>query len=102
MLPKLLFDNGETDFQANDDGDANGLGHPGQGKRKLHVKVDWRTIASTFTQSSSNATLEVVESYLLSRPLSKETRAYVLSFARGASNDQDFMKKLFQGFMSLP
>lgn len=103
MLPVILFRDGETDFQASDDGDANGLEQSAGGARRMiGFKVDWEPIASLFTKSSLKQTVEGVESFLLSRATTDTNRKYVTSTADSSLNEAEFIKRLFQGFMSLP
>jgi uncharacterized protein (DUF1800 family) len=101
-LPMMLFGGAETDFEASDDGDANGLGKIGKGKRNLHCKVDWENMANTFTKSSQKETLDLLESYLLTRPTSPDNKNFIINSAPGTTNDKDFVKRAFIGLMSLP
>ena len=101
-LPMVLFGGMETDFQAPDDGDANGLVKEGDGKRMLQCKVDWAMLANQFTKSSRDETMQVIEAFLLSRPTLKSNRELVSERAGQAPNDQEFVKRAFIGFMSLP
>ncbi len=102
MLPTILFKDVETDFQTSDDGDANGLDVSAGGARRIGFKVDWESLASLFTKSSLKQTVEGVESFLLSRPTTDTNRRYVTSAADSSLNEVEFVKRLFQGFMSLP
>jgi uncharacterized protein (DUF1800 family) len=101
-LPMILFGGAETDFQATDDGDANGLVKDGDGKRMLQCKVDWAMLANKFTRSSHDETMQLIESFLLSRSTSKSNRELVAERANRAQNDPEFVKRAFIGFMSLP
>ncbi len=101
-LPMLLFGGAETDFEASDDGDANGLGKENAGKRKLHCNVDWSMLANNFTKKSSGETFEAIESFLLARPTTSFNREYVTRLASAEPNDTELVKKAFIGFMSLP
>ena len=101
-LPMLLFGGLETDFEASDDGDANGLGKDRPGKRNLHCKADWIGLANQFTKASASETVETIEEFLLSRKASSANRDLVSKRAGLATNGPEFMKALFIGFMSLP
>ena len=101
-LPMLLFGGAETDFEASDDGDANGLGKEGEGKRRLHCKADWSMLANRFTKTSQAETIDTIEAFLLTRPTTKTNRDFISRMAAGAPSDQEFIKKTFIGFMSLP
>lgn len=101
-LPMLMFGGAETDFEASDDGDANGLGKAGQGKRRLHCRADWNKLANDFTKSSQKETVDGVEAFLLTRPTSADNRNLIINPSMLGLNDKDFIKKVFIGFMSLP
>ena len=101
-LPMLLFGGLKTDFEASDDGDANGLGKERSGKRNLHCKADWIGLANQFTKASAAETVETIEEFLLSRKTSLANRDLVSKRAGSATNGPEFMKALFIGFMSLP
>ncbi|MBY0433236.1 MAG: DUF1800 domain-containing protein [Cyclobacteriaceae bacterium] len=101
-LGKLLLEGSETDFEASDDGDANGIGKENNGKRKLTLRVNWQALAEHFTTTSAAQSLELIESYLLSRPTTATNRGYVSTFAATAADEKEFIKKAFIGFMSLP
>ena len=101
-LPQLLFGGAETDFEASDDGDANGLGKIPEGKRRLHCNVDWSAIAAKFTQPGADSTQAKAEDFLLARPTSSDNRNYIARLAAGSPNEPEFIKKIFIGYMSLP
>ena len=101
-LPTLLFGGIETDFEASDDGDANGLGKTKNIKRRLHCRADWPALANRFTKASSAETMKTVENFLLPRPVAASTLQYLLSTAASAPNDTEFIKRAFIGLMSLP
>ncbi len=101
-LPMLLFGGAETDFEANDDGDANGLGKAEKAKRKLQCNADWSALAKRYTKSSSDDTLQAVQEFLLSRPTTTENLKNVGRVASAAVNDEEFIRKAFIGFMSVP
>ncbi len=101
-LPALLFAGTETDFQANDDGDANGLGKVSEGKKKLHCTADWSAVAARFTRTTAEATQAQTEEFLLARPTSPLNRKLIADMAVGSPNDQEFIKRIFIGYMSLP
>ena len=101
-LPMLLFGGAETDFEASDDGDANGLGKVAKAKRKLQCNVDWSLLAKQFTKASSDDTLRTVQEFLLSRPTTPENQKNVSRVAAAAANDEEFIRKAFIGFMSVP
>ncbi len=101
-LPMVLFGGIETDFEATDDGDANGLGTEAPGRKKLHCRVDWTALAERFTQPSADQTLSAIENFLLARPATLASRDHVLNYARLAPNDIELVKRAFIGFMSLP
>ncbi len=101
-LPMLLFGGAETDFEASDDGDANGLGKEPKQKRKLHCNVDWASLAGQFTKTSSDETIANIESFLLARPTTLANRKYITRMAGATSDGAEFIKKAFIGFMSVP
>ena len=101
-LPMLLFGGVETDFEASDDGDANGLGKERVGKRRLHCKADWAMLANHFTKRTPAETIDTVEAFLLARPTTKTNRDFISQLAAVAPNDLEFVRKVFIGFMSLP
>ncbi len=101
-LPMLLFGGVETDFETSDDGDANGLGKEREGKRRLHCKADWSMLANRFTKTAAAETIDTIETFLLARPTTKTNRDFISQLAAVAPNDQEFIKKVFIGFMSLP
>ena len=101
-LPMLLFGGVETDFEASDDGDANGLVKEGHEKRRLHCKVDWAMLAGLFTKSTLSETMEAIETFLLARPTSRSNREFISAQAVAAPAEPELVKRAFIGFMSLP
>ncbi|NOT76915.1 MAG: DUF1800 domain-containing protein [Cyclobacteriaceae bacterium] len=101
-LPMLLFGGSETDFEAADDGDANGLGKEATKKRRLQCNVDWTNLANQFTKSSATETLETIQSFLLARPTTSTNQSNIARLAGSTHGDAEFVKKAFIGFMSVP
>jgi len=101
-IPMLLFGGVETDFEARDDGDANGLGKEERSKRKLQCNADWAYLADKFTKTSSSDTLQSVQEFLLSKNTTAANQQTVGRVASAATNDQEFIKKAFIGYMSVP
>jgi len=100
-LPQMIFHRQENGFEAKDDGDVNSINESFHGKRNLSLVVDWENIARSFSRSA-NETVELAEAFLLARPTTKVNRELITSMASKSTDDTEFVKKVFTGFMSLP
>jgi len=100
-LPAILFRDAETDFQAKDDGDINNLTNEVR-KSKISFSVDWNPIANQFAKDRSAKVLDEIETFLLSRPTTKENRSLIEKYTASATNDSEFVQRAYIGFMSLP
>jgi uncharacterized protein (DUF1800 family) len=101
-LPTLLMRNAESTFQAKDDGDVNDATNAAAKPGQISYAVDWESLGRTFNKNSSAQTLEGLESFLLSKPTTAENRKMISAFAETGKEENEFLKKAFMGFMSLP
>jgi hypothetical protein len=64
--------------------------------------VDWQKLSNIFMKDTAKQTIETIEYYLLTTPTSASNRKAIHDLARKSPHDQEFVKKAFTGFMSLP
>lgn len=101
-LPGQLLNNIESPFNAKDDGDVNNDANKANKASKISFVVDLAGLAKQFTKGSSTETLQTIEDHLLSSPPSAENRKLITTLASTGKEEQEFVKKAFIGFMSLP
>lgn len=101
-LPSLLLRNTENQFMAKDDGDANDVTNTIAKAGKISFSADWNTLTKVFIKNSSSDTLAAVEDHLLAIPTTAANRKMISVFAGSSSDDLEFLKKVFIGYMSLP
>lgn len=101
-IPTLLLKNGESEFKAKDDGDANDVTNTLGKAAAISYSADWEQLSQLHIKGSSRETVNTLENYLLARPTSESNRKMITAFAGQSSSDPEFVKKLFIGFMSLP
>ncbi len=100
-LPGMLFSEGETDFQAKDDGDANNVNNEFRG-RNLTLMVNWNKLTDVFTKPSVAQTIEAISSMLLARQPSASHTSRVLRWVNTASTDEEVVRNAYLALMSLP
>ncbi|MEX2235276.1 MAG: DUF1800 domain-containing protein [Cyclobacteriaceae bacterium] len=101
-LPALLLNDSETEFDAKDDGDVNSVNYLLDRNRKISFSVDWNNLSNIFMKATAKRTIETIEDYLLAKPASAANRKSIQNFAGKSTQDSEFVKKAFTGFMSLP
>lgn len=101
-LPGQLLNNIESPFNAKDDGDVNNDTNKANKASQISYSVDLASLAKKFTKSSAAETLEGVESKLLTCPATAENKKLIAEWTGSAGDDQEFIKRAFIGFMSLP
>ena len=101
-LLAILLNDSETEFEAKDDGDVNSVDHVLDRNRKISFFVDWSNLSNIFMKDTAKLTIETIEDYLLAKPASAANRKSIQSFAGKSTQDHEFVKKAFTGFMSLP
>ncbi len=100
-MPQLIFHKKETEFQAKDDGDVNSLREK-KPKRDFSLDVNWANFAHRFTESKIESTYAKIENHFLSKAASAGNRALLLKLSTGAKSDEELVKKITTGIMSLP
>jgi uncharacterized protein (DUF1800 family) len=100
-LASVIMKNSHTNIEAKDDGDVNNATNFARAK-SLTFLTDWGKLADEFVRSSAEESLAAVEQYLLSRPAMEASKKVVRTYVRTGTNDPDFIRKAFIGFMSLP
>lgn len=101
-LPGILLNDSDAEFEAKDDGDVNSVDHILGRNRKISFSADWDKLGNIFIKESAKGTTEAIEDYLLSKPTSLRNKKAILDFAGKSTQDREFVKKVFIGFMSLP
>lgn len=101
-LPSQLLNNIESPFDAKDDGDINNDANKANKASKISYSADLAALARKFTRSSATETLQVIEDHLLACPVTSENKKLITSLAGTAKDEQEFIRKAFIGFMSLP
>jgi hypothetical protein len=101
-LPAILLNDSETQFDAKDDGDVNAVKHVLDRSRKISFSVNWENLSQIFMRDTEKATIEAIEDYLLTKPTSAANRKLIEDVSGKSSQDTEFIKKVFIGFMSLP
>ena len=101
-LPSLLLRNTENQFMAKDDGDANDVTNTIAKAGKISFSADWNTLTNVFVKNSASNTLAAVEDHLLATPATAANRKMISVFGESGSDDSEFLKNVFIGFMSLP
>lgn len=101
-LPSLLLRNTENQFMAKDDGDANDVTNTIAKAGKISFSADWNTLTKAFVKNSASETLASVEDHLLAVPTTTANQKMISVFAESGSDDSEFLKKVFIGYMSLP
>jgi hypothetical protein len=101
LLPSMMLQGAESSLEAKDSGDVNDLTNEVR-KGKISFSVDWQKLANIFLNDKATQTLELIESHLLTRPLDANKRKLLQRYTDSSSNDVDFVKKAFIGYMSLP
>ncbi len=99
-LPQLVFHKQETEFQAKDDGDVNSLREK-KPKRDFSLDVNWENLMNRFPGTQQEA-YQQMENYLLSQPTSAQNRTLILKLSNQAKTDEERVKLIFTGLMSLP
>ena len=100
-MPQLIFHKKETEFQAKDDGDVNSLREK-KPKRDFSLDVNWGNLAHSFMKKNVEDTYFKIEDHLLAKPASSANRALLLKLSAGTKNDEELVKKIITGIMSLP
>jgi uncharacterized protein (DUF1800 family) len=101
LLPSMMLQGAESSLEAKDSGDVNDLTNEVR-RGKISFSVDWQKLANIFLNDKATQTLELIESHLLTRPLDANKRKLLQRYTDSSSNDVDFVKKAFIGYMSLP
>lgn len=101
-LPGLLLNNIESGLDAKDDGDVNNDVNKVNKAGKISYEVDLERLKDRFIRNSTQQTLDTVEGFLLACPATPKNKKFVFEFSQASSDDTEFMKKAFIGFMSLP
>ena len=97
-LPVALFQGKTIDLNVGDDGDIKNLIN-GRKEVRLQLSADWGRIYMYF---NSGDTIGAIEEYLLVRPTTLQNRQMILRFAEDAADESTYVKRIYQGFMSLP
>ncbi len=100
-MPQLMFHKKETEFQAKDDGEVNSLREK-KPKKDFSLDVNWSKLAHTFMENKTEDTYEKIENHFLSKPASSANRALLVKLSVGTKNEEDLVKKIITGIMSLP
>ncbi|TXH24230.1 MAG: DUF1800 domain-containing protein [Cyclobacteriaceae bacterium] len=101
-IPSQLLNNIESPFDAKDDGDVNNDANKANKASKLSYSADLATLAKQFAKATSAETLDAIEDHVLACAATAENKKLVTSWANSSKDDQEFIKKAFIGFMSLP
>jgi len=101
-LPGQLLNNIESPFEAKDDGDVNNDANKANKASRISYAVELSILAKKFMKASASETLEAIEDHLLVCAPSQENKKLVAALAGTGKDDQEFIKKAFIGYMSLP
>jgi hypothetical protein len=101
-IPSLLLRNTENQLMAKDDGDANEVTNTIAKAGKISFSADWGTLSNVFVKNSAANTMAAVEDHLLAAPTTAANRKMISVFAESGTDDSEFLKKVFIGYMSLP
>ena len=101
-LPGPLLKSSQAEFDAKEDGDANAVNHTLDQSKRLSFMVNWEKLSNLFTRNTAKETIETIENFLLAKATSASNRKSMQDLAGKSTDDREFIKNAFTGFMSLP
>jgi hypothetical protein len=99
-LPEIIFKDSEITFKPKDDGDVN-TENLSKKIKQMQANIDWEAFQNNFTSNNSAELLDKLETYLLSRPLSTQQKAMILSKSEGKTGIS-LIQNMAQSIASLP